>query len=159
MVETKICPICNEEIEDMRHVTIECFYAVHEVVPQMEQEKIYVEVPMKGNYLAKTYVYKEGIEERVCAIKKEDEDFIRYETVEHETKLPIRFVEKQSYISNCCKRCRADFLDVLRKWRNGDFISKEGDGDIPVRINGAIKMLTREQYDEYVVKKQKENDN
>lgn len=81
--------------------------------------------------------------------------------------LDIAEVEgRQGYYLRICKSCRAALLGRLREWRDERVarrdIPKDHDGededwdaeaDIPVRINGAVVMLTREQFDEYQAKR------
>lgn len=43
-----------------------------------------------------------------------------------------------------CKRCRGDYISALKTWFF-ETPSAEGDGDIPMKINGDVKMLTEEQ--------------
>jgi hypothetical protein len=60
----------------------------------------------------------------------------------------IRLRETSMFSLTCCKSCRADFMDILRRWNSGEFVSSEGTGDIPVRVNGTTKMVTQEQWEE-----------
>ena len=65
----------------------------------------------------------------------------------------------QGYYLRICKACRGRLLDMLSFWRdecvNLRAVPKDEDGnieqegDIPVRINGRIVMMTEEQYDTY----------
>jgi hypothetical protein len=62
-----------------------------------------------------------------------------------------------------CKRCRGDFMRLLGEWCRGEHITNEdhdaycGDSKavinpeatIPVRIDGVLKMLTPEEFDEW----------
>ena len=54
------CPVCGEITEDMRHVAIECFYAVDEIVPSFGKKQIFQEVPMKSAIWGKTRTYSNG---------------------------------------------------------------------------------------------------
>jgi len=69
---------------------------------------------------------------------------------------------KEHFYARICKSCRASFLGKLREWRDKRValrdISKDHDGNfydfdfernIPVRINGAITMMTEEEHEEY----------
>ena len=67
----------------------------------------------------------------------------------------------RGYYLLICKSCRAELLLYLERWRN-HMISRKGmlmdhdgnledtrpEANIPMRINGAIRMLTMEEYDE-----------
>lgn len=54
-----------------------------------------------------------------------------------------------------CKECRADLMGLLRRWiESGSavdrrWISSDPERNIPVRIDGAIVMMTREEYDQW----------
>jgi hypothetical protein len=68
--------------------------------------------------------------------------------------------DPRAYYLRICKTCRASFLSKLAEWWNERSewrdIAKDSDGSpeicygtIPVRINGAIVMMSEEQYEEY----------
>ena len=72
----------------------------------------------------------------------------------------VKGMEINGYYLRICKACRGRLLANLRLWagicRTARFVQKDhdgnmlgGEGDIPVRVNGAITMMTREQWDEY----------
>lgn len=48
-----------------------------------------------------------------------------------------------------CKECRGDFLALLRRWINGEFVPKEtnSEANIPVRQDGRTVMVTRAVWD------------
>lgn len=64
------------------------------------------------------------------------------------------------YMLRTCKACRGSFLGKLEEWRDerlarrgmpmdsdgGDVWDNESDRNIPVRINGAIQMLTADEW-------------
>lgn len=73
----------------------------------------------------------------------------------------VETLPRRSYYLRICKSCRGRLLRHLQMWRqecvDRRTIEKDSDGDdlhidpefnIPVRINGAIKMLNREQWEE-----------
>lgn len=116
------CPICTEEEEDMRHVMVECFYQVDEIVPQSQPTKFFKEVTQDGTYLGLTRRYSEGTR---------DEHFVEEETFTEAgnplTKIgikqvpidPIRLLELTGFNLTCCKACRGDFLMMLKDWADG----------------------------------------
>ena len=69
----------------------------------------------------------------------------------------------KGYYLRICKSCRGGLLGLLQEWRNSCIakrgIAKDHDGcpeewitstaNIPVRINGAVVMMTEEQYHDY----------
>lgn len=70
------------------------------------------------------------------------------------TETGIPFFERKAsdkdgtlYRLRFCKSCRSDFISMLSEWfftpRN------DGEGTIPVRVNGAVRMLTSEQLKAY----------
>ena len=111
------CQLCHAHGEDKRSLFISCLYAVHEVLPEAID---LFDVPMEG--------VSEG--------------------------------QHRGYYLNICKSCRAGLLSHLKAWRNecvakrdepmdhdGNIQPTDPDRNIPVRINGAIQMLTREEWD------------
>jgi len=151
MMTDKICPICKREMEDTRHVAVECFYAVNEVVPNIEEVQIFNEVDENDSIWGITRRYKNGTRDEHSCVKT-GPNSTRIDTKQ----VPcgdIRLVEMSMFSQTCCKSCRADFLEMFGKWCKGEFVTKEGEGDIPVRVLGATKMLTEEQWKERVLKK------
>jgi len=54
------------------------------------------------------------------------------------------------YMLRTCKDCRGDFLELLRRWINGEFVQPESDDpkrNIPVRKDGRTVMVTREEWE------------
>ena len=48
-----------------------------------------------------------------------------------------------------CKDCRGDFLGILRRWTNGEFITQtrgRSERNIPVRVDGRVIMMTAEEW-------------
>lgn len=71
---------------------------------------------------------------------------------------------KGGWYLRICKSCRARLLGMLAEWRAACIdmrdVPKDSDGDpmdamgtIPVRINGAVVMMSDEQYEEYQQRK------
>jgi hypothetical protein len=65
-----------------------------------------------------------------------------------------------NYFLRICKSCRGELLGKLKEWRNEMIyrreLPKDSDGNpeetdpeknIPIRINGAIRLITREEFD------------
>lgn len=67
------CQVCGQVDEDIRHVGVECFYAVDEVVPEAEEQLV---------------------------LQRSGKRF------------------PWGYTIVCCKDCRADFLGVLKRWKD-----------------------------------------
>jgi len=76
---------------------------------------------------------------------------------EVEPKLPHH---KQGYYLRICKACRGRFLSMMGEWwkegiefrglpmdHDGNLENDDPERNIPVRVNGAIKMLTRKEWD------------
>jgi len=158
--EVKTCPICNREMEDRRHVGVECGYAVNEFVPWAEQILHFVECDEEGAYWGYTRRYPAGTRDEFNVGKVEERDGYTYTKVDTEQHPidKIRLYEKMVYSVECCKACRADFLAIFGRWARGEYISHEGYGDIPVRIGGTIKRLTPEEYEEYKKEREAERD-
>lgn len=52
----------------------------------------------------------------------------------------------QFFTLRVCKDCRSDWLRAIEEWFKGAK-TPEGEGDIPIRELGAMKMITREEWD------------
>ena len=103
------CPICCREMHDQRHVLVECFYQVDEIVKSAKPTSI-------------TKRIGETTENRRC----------------------------MAYQVNCCKQCRGEFMGMMKRWSEGEFIEVDDkDATVPVRINGATRMMTVEQYENW----------
>lgn len=74
---------------------------------------------------------------------------------------------RRLYYLRICKTCRGDLLGRMAEWRNEAIarreLPKDADGcpeadpeqNIPVRINGAVKMLTAGEYEVYRAEREK----
>lgn len=109
-----LCMICWAYGNDKRSLFVDCFYAVHEAVPEA--------VDLHGVMGA---------------------------------------VKERGYFLRVCKACRGAFLGKMREWANerralrytpkdhdGNIDSDNPEANIPLRVDGAIVMLTREQWEE-----------
>ena len=48
-----------------------------------------------------------------------------------------------------CKECRGDFLEILRHWTSGEFVTQTKDDperNIPVRVDGRVVMMNTEEW-------------
>ena len=160
MEKQEACPICGREMEDRRHVSVECFYDVKEIVPTATQAVVFQEVDKKTAIWGITRHYPKGKRDSIF-IKKRSTNKLGTPVTEWGNKkvpvAPIRLLEKAIYSVPCCKACRGDFLRLFGEWAEGKHATPEGDGDIPVRINGAIKMLTPEEWEKYRASKEKDH--
>jgi hypothetical protein len=148
--EPETCPICHKEMEDRRHVGVECFYDVSEAVPETRKLPIFKEVDRKSTIWGITRHYPRGTRDK-WFIKKVSVSKEGIKTTHSGIKqVPVkavRLLEDHLYSVTCCKACRGDFLRLFGQWAKGKFVTPEGDGDIPVRELGAIKMLTRGEWE------------
>ena len=117
----EICPICNNECDDMRHVSVECFYAVDEYVPEAKVEPFFCEVDEEVSYFGTTRRYKEGTRDQFDRQKPNDSNVIKITTTQVPID-PIRLLEKSLYCVNCCKGCRHEFLSLFSAWYKGKFV-------------------------------------
>ena len=145
-----VCPVCQGDMEDTRHVGVECFYDVHEVAPTADKRQFFQEVPENGSYW--------GVTRRYPAGTKDSHRFVS--TGENSSKMetdqipvaPIRLFENSLYSVTCCKSCRADFLQMFGRWSRGELrprVADEEGRDIPVRVNGATVMMTQAEFDRH----------
>lgn len=153
-LEEDTCQVCGEKnVEDIRHVSVECFYAVSEVAPMAAEGTIFKEVPNDGSYWGTTYrvtgtMDKHRIDKKTTSPGGYEITHIETDQVEIP---PMRLLEQSIYTVRCCKDCRADFLAMFGKWAKGELrASPDSAGaDIPVRINGALRYLTNAEYMDY----------
>lgn len=156
------CPICGGEMEDARHVMVECFYDVQEVAPATKKTTFFCEVDEDKSIFGVTRRYREGSRDRhVTTDNGTTEAGFRVMKIDvvQDPIPPIRLLEKTGYSAECCKHCRADFLEMFGKWIRGDLAANREHGEeanIPVRINGAVKMVTMAEYDEMLTKQHQE---
>ncbi len=118
------CPVCRKMCEDIRHVGVECFYRVNEVAPKMKEQLVLQEVHENAPYWGVTRAYPAGTRDEFSARQKTGEPNT---TIIDTTQVPIpavRLLEKTLYTIQCCKPCRGDFLELLKKWTNGEFKRK-----------------------------------
>lgn len=162
--EIKICPICNREMEDTRHVGVECFYAVNEYIPDVIEVKFMRPVSLTGAYWGITRTYHNGTKDKFICTEQEPHivklddgseytipstkiDRIQESLPEDEQ--TQRFLEIGVYQMTCCKSCRADFLEMLTSWRKGRFINLyEKVWEVEKQINQMIENIVNDDRDE-----------
>lgn len=137
------CPICGRAMEDQRHVGVECFYDVHEVVPSAVAQTVLVEVPEQGRYWGITRRYPAGRRDRHVpsdgGATASGFKVIKVDVVQEP--LPaVRLLEKPLFSVACCKACRADFLALFGRWASGEF-AQGGNEDDTVRLLGAARLV------------------
>lgn len=152
----EVCPVCKREMEDMRHVGVECFYQVDEIVPQMEPKPIFVEVDANTAIWGTTRMYPAGTRDHHTSVS----------TGPHSSRIdieqlpidPIRLMENKVFSMRCCKDCRADFLSALKDWADGvsqarmrrlvheaEMAIEDNHTGAFVRDNGTIRELTEDE--------------
>jgi hypothetical protein len=60
-----------------------------------------------------------------------------------------------------CKDCRGHFLDVVRRWTSGEFVTQTEDDperNIPVRVDGRVVMMTTEEWQSHTASLDDEHD-
>ena len=148
MSDDRICPVCQGDMEDQRHVGVECFYDVHEVAPMATKRRIFFEVDDKASVWGLTRRYPAGTEDKHRVVPT-GEHSSRIET--DQVPVPaIRLCNVTIYDVTCCKSCRGEFLNMFGQWARGKLRERRQDDDeanIPVRVNGATVMMTRAEFD------------
>jgi hypothetical protein len=124
MSETKLCPICQHEMSDTRHVTVECFFKVTDSAPAFRPENnVWREIEYGGNYLGMQRRYDVGQE--IGYSNATDENGVIKVTSNWDKSAPrIQLQRMPAYRMECCKACRADFLKFCREWSAG-IVAKE----------------------------------
>lgn len=142
----EICFVCKQESEDLRTLKIDCFYDLKEAIPEMETQQYFTEIEKEGSYWGYTRRYPKGTRDEFDVIEKtENCSEIKTKQVPIDD---IRLIEQSFYSLRVCKNCRAAFINTLKNFADGLFQFDRGEGDIPIRENGAIKFITRRQWDE-----------
>lgn len=120
----EFCPICKLEMEDRRHVSVECFYEVNEYVPTAEKSMFFTQVDEGVGIWGHTRRYYDGTRDHHESIPT-GPNSSRVEVSQVPIDPPdIRLLERQLYSLDCCKRCRHEFLMVFKMWSQGRFIEK-----------------------------------
>lgn len=146
------CPICKGEMEDRRHVAVECFYDVSEVAPTATKQLILQEVDNDAAYWGTTRRYPAGTRDRHISsdggVSEHGLKVVKVEVVQDPTP-PVRLLEQDLFSVDCCKACRADFLRMFGRWAKGEFVSERNqDKDIPIRVLGSTRYVTLAEFDE-----------
>lgn len=148
----KSCPVCGHEMEEERHVGVECFFDVQEIVPQTTKQPIFVEVDPVKTYWGTTRHYPAGT--RDVHIVRDDITqnglHVVKIDVDQEPSEPIRLLEKNMFNITCCKSCRADFLAIFGRWASGEFAQQSDEMLHTIRntetASGKIEVLMREDH-------------
>lgn len=144
------CPICGNIEDDERHISIECGYEVREVVPDVKEEEFFTEVPDDNTeYWGITRRYKKGTKDK-WNYTQENDHKVNID-IEQVPVKDIRLYENKMFTIGCCKRCRANFLEMFRQWRNNEIIDEKQykpteDKNIPIRENGALVYISEEEF-------------
>lgn len=122
-LDSQVCQMCYARGEDKRSLIIDCFYAVHEVVP---------------------------------------------EAIDLAAVTPPMQQHTHGYYLRICKNCRGGLLGKLREWaeacramrgqpKDSDGSPKTNDPErnIPIRENGTVVKLTRDEWDDRQRKRNK----
>ncbi|MCX4196792.1 hypothetical protein OMR07_15440 [Methylobacterium organophilum] len=155
---SRTCPIClDAEVEDMRHIAVECFYDVSEVAPEATRKPIFCEVPDDTAIWGVTRRYPAGTRDRFVTEDGGQTEggtpLIRLRTVQDPIG-GIRLAEKETYSLDCCKSCRGTFLTLFGAWSRGEHVRRSEPDEIhniPVRQNGAIVYLSEEQFRQWEI--------
>ncbi len=128
------CQRCGVVSPDLRTLWMACFYQMEELGLPLEL------IAVHGHVVQQKGVQRfKGFEDLPVPVWEDPEP----------SQEPGNF---QFYRLRVCKDCRADWMGAIRDWFNSvpdHFVTDSPDANIPVRIDGRVKMLTREQYDEF----------
>lgn len=142
------CPVCKDaDVEDIRHVAVECFYAVNEVAPDAQKLPFFREVPEEGGYWGITRRYPAGTRDDHTTEQTGESSFaIKTKQVPID---PIRLIEMTMFNVPCCKNCRADFLTMFGRWASGGLVTRsEPDevNNVAIRENGRIVYISEAEF-------------
>ncbi len=59
-------------------------------------------------------------------------------------------IDKPFYTLYVCKRCRGEWMTAIRAWFDSKPEPSDANADIPVRVLGSTKMMTREEWEKYL---------
>ena len=130
------CQICLAHGQDKRSLTIDCLYAIHEAVPEAIDLALVPEKKPQANAQADSL---------------DDND-------------SWGDGKRRGYYLRICKSCRSRLLEHLKQWADegrtnrgkpmdhdgcieSDFPDDEGEANIPIREFGAVRMITKAEWD------------
>jgi len=119
------CPICKKKVEDMRHLRLDCFYAIEEFVSTLQKEVIFKQVPMKGGYWGTTRTYRKGTKDKHITKQHPIKENTFITTTKQIPIKDVRLLEVGAYYTDCCKSCRGDFLSLFKRFMNGEFVEEK----------------------------------
>ena len=122
------CARCKRVGQDRRTLWMACMYSMEELSVPFEPCAI------NGQYLKKTgSKYLPAWDQYVPIYENPDD---KGEPYRH-----------QFYTLRVCKDCRADWMGAIKQWFSERPDAEDEEANIPVRIRGATKMITRPEWD------------
>ncbi len=125
------CDRCGEDGEDRRTLWMAAFYEMNELGLPFDRRILFhadmdtLEKASEPDDL----VLKDGTKLRIVSGTVTSKGELRPETL---------------YTLRVCKSCRSDWLAAIKRWFSER--PDEGHGDIPMRVLGATRMVTDEEY-------------
>ena len=132
-MSNETCQRCGETEEDRRILWMACFYKMEELGIPFRQKALFRARLEDLTRASDGVSVPIGNSESIC---------IQSGTVRSSGELESMGL----YTLRVCKRCRADWMAAIKQW----FYSAptgEGDGDIPIRELGALRMIDDEQWE------------
>jgi hypothetical protein len=124
------------ECSDLRYVSIDCFYNVCEIVPNVEMSEVFEKIPTDEPIFGVTYRYDNGMKD-VPHYRTSDSKTYRFTMDSVPMEKPnIRLLPVKLYTQRCCRACRQEFLTTFNAWCDGVFVehsASETDGNIQVQ--------------------------
>lgn len=136
----------------MRHVDVECFYQVNERAPHLYERPVIKRVEGDALRFGGTLYRAPSLEKQRHTSTQTGPHHYRLDAHwEPDSTEPVHLFQTTVYGTRCCKSCRGDFISLFVRWSKGEFAQKPEGSDpernIPVRVNGAVQMLTRAEWD------------
>lgn len=98
------CQVCKKNIpSDIRTLRVDCLANIKECIPIVKEEDYFVEIKKPLTFL-EVRSYPSG--KRVTSEGSESLP-------------PIKLLEKNFYTLKVCKKCRSNFLNVMKNWADG----------------------------------------
>lgn len=128
--EGEMCQRCGEVDTDRRTLWMACFYAMNEMDG----------VPFNG-------VQWEGITRTQIATEQRRIGTMAFDVPVYDEPHDTAPRTQHFYTLRVCKDCRADWMDAIARWFEERPERPAEDAIVPIRVNGATRMVTVEEYE------------
>lgn len=160
----ELCDRCGSLGEDRRTLRMDCFYAMNELDIPFRRDLVFRSLEPDG-----TDCFERVKEPTAIEVPGSDGMPPAHIAIDSgEVRCSGRLAPESQYTLRVCKRCRGEWMAAIQKWyrdppqgEDHDAAERPAGGcgsGIFVRDNGAIKEITRAEWDRRVVEKDRIKD-